>query len=77
MPAARLGHRQLAMLRAVGTTAALVVPCATSRRLVALGLMASEPDGHMAHITPNGLRALADAAEAGRVELFVMPERRT
>jgi len=71
----RLGKHQLAMLRTVGTTSALVVPDKTSRRLVELGLMAAEPDGSFASITPNGLRALADAADAGRVTLFVMPER--
>lgn len=71
----RLGPRQLAMLRAVGTTAAVVVPDRLSRRLVELGLMTAEPDGSFARNTPAGLRALADAAEAGRVTLFVMPER--
>lgn len=76
MTAPRLGPRQLAMLRSVGTTAALVVPCRVSHRLCDLGLMTAEADGSFARITPAGLRALADAAEAGRVTLFVMPERR-
>jgi hypothetical protein len=71
----RLGPRQLAMLRAVGTTCAVVVPDRLSRRLCELGLMTAEADGSFARITPAGLRALADAAEAGRVTLFVMPER--
>lgn len=71
----RLGPRQLAMLRSVGTTAALVVPDRVSRRLCDLGLMTSEADGSFARITPAGIRALADAAEAGRVELFTLPER--
>ncbi len=75
-PRPRLGRRQLNMLRAVGTTAALVVPCALSRRLCDLGLMTSEPDGYLARITPAGLRALADAAEAGRVKLFEPPARK-
>jgi hypothetical protein len=69
----RLGRRQLAMLRGVGTTAALVVPSPTSRRLCELGLMTAEPDGYMARITPKGLRALADAVDAGQVTLFEMP----
>lgn len=71
----RLGPKQLALLRTVGTSSALVVASATSRRLCALGLMrAHGTDGSFAAITPAGLRALADAAEAGRIELFAMPE---
>lgn len=70
----RLGIRQLRLLRTVGTTSALVVPDAISRRLCELGFMrASNPDGSFACITPAGLRALADAADAGRINLFVMP----
>ncbi|HRP26369.1 hypothetical protein [Thauera sp.] len=72
----RLGPKQLALLRTVGTSSALVVASATSRRLCALGLMrAHGTDGSFAAITPAGLRALADAVEAGRVEMFQMPER--
>jgi hypothetical protein len=71
----RLGLNQLRLLRAVGTTDAVVVPDALTRRLCELGLMASaRANGSFAHITPAGLRALADAAEAGRIDLFVMPE---
>ena len=71
----RLGIRQLELLRGIGTTGALVVGNKTSRRLCALGLMkAHGRDGSFAAITPAGLRALADAAEAGRIELFRMPE---
>ncbi|TCU20874.1 hypothetical protein EV130_112254 [Rhizobium azibense] len=70
----KLGIRQLELLRSVGTTAALVVPCAISRRLCELGLMKAErPDGSFSHVTPSGLRALADAAEEGSIDLFVMP----
>lgn len=72
----KLGTRQLETLRAVGTTAAIVVPDSITRRLCALGLMASEASGSFAHITPAGLRALADAVDAGRISLFVMPERK-
>jgi len=73
----RLGPRQLHMLKAVGFTAALVAPNPISRRLCELGLMnAGRADGSFAHITPAGLRAVADAAEAGRVSLFVMPEKK-
>lgn len=72
-----LGKHQLHLLKSVGLTAALVVPNATSRRLCDLGLLkAGGQDGSFAHITPAGLRAVADAAEAGRVSLFVMPEKK-
>lgn len=71
----RLGHRQLRLLRLVGTARALVVPTTISRRLCDLGLLASNhPEGAFAHITPAGLRALADAAEAGRIDLYTPPE---
>lgn len=73
----RLGIRQLDRLHAVGTHAALIVPDRISRRLCDLGLMkAHGAEGSFSAITPAGLRALADAAEAGRIELFRMPERR-
>ncbi|ARO22889.1 hypothetical protein TAL182_CH01076 [Rhizobium sp. TAL182] len=71
----RLGIRQLELLRTIGTTSALVVSNPVSRRLCELGLMqSSDRDGSFAYVTPAGLRALADAAEAGRVTLFVMPK---
>lgn len=68
-----LGTRQLETLRGVGTMGALIVGTPRTRRLVELGLMASEPNGSFARITPDGLRALADAVDAGRIDLFVMP----
>lgn len=72
-----LGKKQLEMLRLVGTHSALVVPCARSRRLCDLGLMkAHGTDGSFAAATPAGLRALADAVDAGKMDLFVMPERK-
>jgi hypothetical protein len=73
----RLGKNQLRLLRAVGITAAVVVPSPQTKRLCELGLMKSvDADGSFAHITPNGLRALADAADAGKIDLFVMPAKR-
>jgi len=70
----RLGKRQLQFLRGVGVGAAVVVPNRYSRRLCEVGLMkAHGADGSFAAITPAGLRALADAAEAGRITLFQMP----
>ena len=71
----RLGARQLEMLKVIGTTSALVVPCPISRRLCEIGLLQAEADGSFARITPAGLRALADAAEAGRIALFVLPSK--
>jgi hypothetical protein len=71
----RLGKQQLHLLKAVGITAALVVPSPASRRLCEMGLLkAHGADGSFAAITPAGLRALADAADAGRVALFTMPD---
>ena len=72
----RLGNRQLELLRALGTNSALIVPCARSRRLCELGLLrAHADDGAFAAITPAGLRALADAAERGKIDLFKMPAK--
>lgn len=65
----RLGKNQLSTLNSVGTNMAIVVPTKETRRLVDLGLMVAEPNGSFARITPAGLRALADAAEAGKVEI--------
>ena len=65
-----LGPRQLELLRGLANPCALVVPDPVSRSLVKRGLLAADPDGSFAHITPAGLRALADAADDGRVQLF-------
>lgn len=73
----RLGKHQLQMLRAAGTSSALVVPCATSRRLCDLGLMKAHGEGgSFISVTPAGLRALADAVDAGKINLFVMPKKK-
>lgn len=66
----RLGICQLEQLRRIGTNLAIVVPTPMTRRLVTLGLLQAEPDGSLARITPSGLRALADAVDAGRIVLF-------
>lgn len=66
----RLGKQQLALLRSVGTHSALVVPDRQSRRLCELGLMTAENDGSFARLTADGLRALADAVDAGKILLF-------
>ncbi|MBO6759298.1 MAG: hypothetical protein JJ902_23445 [Roseibium sp.] len=72
----QLGNRQLALLRTVGTTDALVGATKRSRRLSARGLMREARPGGLVHITPEGLRALADAADAGRISLDPTPEKR-
>jgi hypothetical protein len=68
----RLGPKQLQLLTSLGSPAMLlVVPDAISRSLEKRGLVA---DYHGMHrITPAGLRALADAFEAGRLEAFMRP----
>lgn len=74
----RLGKHQLSLLRNLGTTAAVVAPDAMTRRLCELGLMKAHggKDGSFAAITPAGLRVLADAVEAGKIELFRMPKKK-
>lgn len=73
----KLGKRQLEILLSVGCTSAIIVPTPITKRLCEIGLMKSHgPDGSFASITPAGLRALADAVDAGSIQLFVMPERR-
>ena len=69
----RLGIRQLELLRFIGTDRALLTPDRMSDRLIELGLLQSDRPNGAAYITPNGLRALADAAEKGRIRLFVPP----
>ena len=65
-----LGKRQISMLRTVGTTSMLVTTSPRARRLIELGLLYSDrPDGAGATITSAGLRALADASDAGQIDL--------
>ena len=65
----RLGKRQIDLLMKLGTTRSVVLPDNTTRRLVELGLAHAEPNGSFTRITPAGLRALADLADAGKVEI--------
>lgn len=72
----RLGKNQIDLLRGIGTHGALVVPNRMSRRLCDLGLLRSDSsDGSFAYITSAGLRALADAVDDGKIELFKMPKK--
>lgn len=65
----RLGKEQLRTLRACGTNMFMIVPSKTARRLCELGLMAEARPGSFAYVTANGLRAVADAADRGAIEL--------
>lgn len=71
----RLGNRQLKTLRSLSVVGAIIVGDREIRRLRDMGLLNAAGDDSFFHITPNGLRALADAADAGRIELFKMPVR--
>ena len=69
----RLGRHQLRLLLTLGSPSMrLVVANKVSRSLEARGLVrAQSPDGNgLVQITPAGLRALADAFEAGHLEQF-------
>src|SRR5690348_10028330 len=71
----RLGKHQRDLLAALaGVRLGLVAGGPLSLSLVRRGLLAAEADGSFAHITPAGLRAVADEIEAGRVEMF-SPEK--
>lgn len=65
----RLGHRQLARLRSLSANYVQVVACPLTRSLTRRGLLAEAEPGGFVHITAAGLRALADAADAGRISL--------
>lgn len=66
-----LGKNQLQLLQGLASLrAALVVPNKVSQSLVSRGLLAAQPDGSFAHLTPAGLRLLADEIDAGRVQMF-------
>jgi hypothetical protein len=71
----RLGAKQVEKLRIFRPGSFAVVGDAHLRRLAALGLVkAHGPDGDSFYgITSAGLRALADAADAGRLDLGVSP----
>lgn len=71
--AGRIGPKQLQLLRVLAGPVALVVACARSRSLTARGLLREAAPGAFVHITSAGLRALADAADAGRIRLEVLP----
>ena len=65
-----LGIRQLRTLRRMSTRLVRVIGDRQTARLCELGLCESAPDGNMVRITAAGLRAIADAADAGRLPVF-------
>lgn len=68
-----LGKNQLSLLKFIGVSRALVVANKEAISLTARGLLTDDGKGSFYHITPAGLRALADEAEAGRVMLWEPP----
>lgn len=70
---ARLGKNQLKLLRALAGCMTVIVADKTTRSLCARGLMVEQSPGAFVHVTPDGLRALADAAERGDVRLGSLP----
>jgi len=67
---ARLGRKQLELLKSVGCSFSVIVADKLTRSLCERGLMKEGVPGGFVRITPNGLRALADAADQGRITLF-------
>jgi hypothetical protein len=66
-----LGKHQRDLLgKMAGIWLALVVGDKVSASLVKRGLLTAEPDGSMAHITPAGLRLIADEIDAERLTGF-------
>jgi hypothetical protein len=66
-----LGKNQRNLLgKLAGIWMALVVGDKLSASLVKRGLLMAEADGQWAHITPTGLRLVADEMEAGRLKGF-------
>ena len=65
----RLGDQQIRLLIVLATPdRGLLTPDKVSASLVRRGLLAEDKPGGCSVITPAGLRALADAMEAGRVK---------
>lgn len=70
----RIGKNQIDLLRCIARPGtALVVGDKISRSLVARGMAHEFGPDRWITITPSGLRALADAAETGRLELQFSP----
>lgn len=68
MPDRPLGPKQLDALRGLALGLVGLVPDATDRSLIRRGMLRQEDGDGCYCIAPAGLRALADAIEAGKVE---------
>lgn len=67
---ARIGNNQLHLLGILARPGTVLISATpTSRSLTRRGLLTEARHDSFVHIAPAGLRALADAAEAGLVEL--------
>ena len=64
----RLGPKQLALLRALGTQYAMMVTDKLASGLVSKGMMAEAEPGFSCYVTSKGLRAVADALDAGKLD---------
>jgi hypothetical protein len=73
----RLGDKQIELLAALGCpTWSMICGDKMLRRLAALGLLRPLGDDSFFCITPAGLRALADALDAGRIKQS-LPKKRS
>ncbi len=71
----QVGHRQLNLLSVLARPGtALIVGDKLARSLVSRGLAQQARHDAIISITSSGLRALADAADAGKIKLRVEPE---
>ena len=64
----RLGPKQLGLLRRLGTQYAMMVTDKLARGLVSKGMMAEAEPGFSCYVTSKGLRAVADALDAGKLD---------
>lgn len=65
----RLGKHQLRLLRVLAGGCFQIVPDKVSRSLIAKGLAVAWSGDAFVGVTPAGLRALADAADSGQLDL--------
>lgn len=83
----RLGEKQLQLIAVLASPGTILISGGnrTSQRLIELGLLESRDDAYKqlgrryqngVYITASGLRALADAADAGRFNLVPKSERK-
>ena len=73
----RLGNKQLQKLRTLGPSLCQIVGDDVCRSLAKRGLLASDSEDGEAfyHITPDGMRALADAIDDGKLPRMKVPTK--